>query len=228
MMKENVSSNWIPGIESENQKSNAARSLLLSFGVSILLFFLLPISEFAREDEWIVREIESAPVINTVPPESKIEKKIKKLIDEPTPLKNFEPKISQIQIEALSAKLEIGPGDYKTEFSLNQYNPVATGFGGELVFSLHELDRNPNIIKRGILRYPPLLKRKGLEGEVKLLIQIDEIGKVKVLEVVSFTHPDFIEPSRKAAEGSVYEPPTRNGEKVKVQFYLPVKYNLLN
>ena len=69
MMKENVSSNWIPGIESENQKSNAARSLLLSFGVSILLFFLLPISEFAREDEWIVREIESAPVINTVPPE---------------------------------------------------------------------------------------------------------------------------------------------------------------
>ena len=78
-------------------------------------------------------------------------------------------------------------GDYKTEFSLNQYNPVATGFGGELVFSLHELDRNPNIIKRGILRYPPLLKRKGLEGEVKLLIQIDEIGKVKVLEVVSFT-----------------------------------------
>ena len=37
----------------------------------------------------------------------------------------------------------------------------------------------------------------------------------------------FIEPSRKAAEGSVYEPPTINGEKVKVQFYLYVNITYL-
>jgi len=51
---------------------------------------------------------------------------------------------------------------------------------------------------------------------------------VKVLEVVSSTHPDFNESSIKAAEGSTYEAPKRNGEAVQVQFYLPIRYSLLN
>ena len=32
---------------------------------------------------------------------------------------------------------------------------------------------------------------------------------------------------RKAAEGSVYEAPTRNGKPVKVEFYLPVRFSML-
>ena len=176
----------------------------------------------------MVREIDSATISTPPPPKSKIEKKIEKLEQEASTPKLMDTQTPLLKIEALSANLDAGPGDYQAEFSLNQYNPLASGFEGELIFNLHELDRNPNIIKRGVLRYPPHLKRKGLEGEVKLLIQIDEEGKVKVLEVVSYTHPDFIEPSKKAAEGSIYEPPQRNGEEVKVQFYLPVKYNLLN
>ena len=49
-----------------------------------------------------------------------------------------------------------------------------------------------------------------------------------VLDVVSSTHPDFVEPSRKAAENSIYEPPRRNGEAVKVQFYLPIRFSLID
>ena len=131
-------------------------------------------------------------------------------------------------VRALSANLDVSPGDFKAQFSLNQFNPVTNNFEGELVFSLHELDRNPNVLKRGILRYPTHLKKKGVEGEVKLLVQINEKGSVEVLEIVSYTHPDFIEPSKKAAESSTYEAPKRNGEPVKVQFYLPVRYSLLN
>ena len=70
--------------------------------------------------------------------------------------------------------------------------------------------------------------RRGLEGEVKLLVLIDEKGKVRVLDVVSSTHPEFVEPSRRAAEDSIYEPPKRNGETVKVQFYLPIRFSLLD
>ena len=227
-MKNNSSYEWIPGIESETQNNGVIKCLLISFTVSTAIFLLLPLSELAKDEEWVVREIDSASISTPPPPKSKIEKKIEKLAQETSTLKLIDPQTSLVKIEALSANLNVGPGDYQAEFSLSQYNPVANGFEGELVFNLHELDRNPNIIKRGVLRYPPQLKRKGLEGEVKLLIQIDEKGKVKVLEVVSYTHPDFIEPSKKAAEGSIYEPPQRNGEEVKVQFYLPVKYNLLN
>jgi hypothetical protein len=47
------------------------------------------------------------------------------------------------------------------------------------------------------------------------------------MEIVSSSHPEFIKPSRDAAESSIYESPKRNGVPVKVQFYLPVRFSLL-
>ena len=228
-MKVTKKFDWIPSLESDSQSGGFKKNLFFSVLISLGLFFLLPLSEFIRSEEWNVREVESL-TINTPPPtkttlEKKLENKIKK---ESTPPK-LEKTASSLNIESLSANLELGPGDFKSQFSLANFNPLsAKGLESEFVFALHELDKNPNILKRGVLRYPQLLKRKGVEGEVKLLIQIDEKGKVKVVEVVSFTHSDFVEPSKKAAESSLYESPTRNGESVKVQFYLPVRYTLLN
>ena len=227
-MKGSTSTDWIPGIESETRGKGVTRSLLFSSLVSVALFFLLPLSEFVRTEEWIVREIDSPPFETPPPTKTKLEKKVEELVEKAASPRPLESKPNIIQIEALSANLEVGPGDYQAEFSLLQYNPVASGFQGDLFFNLDELDGNPNVLKRGNMRCPPHLKRRGLEGEVKLLVQIDEKGMVKVLEVASFTHPDFVEPSRKAAEGSTYEPPKRNGEAVKVQFYLPVRYSLLD
>lgn len=226
-MKETSVIDWVPGIESETRGNGAKKSLACSILVSLGLFFLLPLSEFVRNEEWIVREVESVPLKLPPPPKTKLEKKTEEIIRTQSVPQPLETKSPILKIESLSANLEVGPGDFKAEFSLNDFNPAAGGFEGELVFALHELDRNPSVLKRGILRYPTNLKRRGLEGEVKLLIQIDEIGKVEVLEVVSSTHPDFIEPSKKAAESSFYEAPTRNGEPVKVQFYLPIRYSLL-
>ena len=180
-MKNNASNEWIPGIESETQSNSVIKCLLISLIVSTAIFLLLPLSELARYEEWVVREIDSVSLSTPPPPKSIIEKKIEKLAQETSTPKLIDTETSLVKIEALSANLDVGPGDFQAEFSLNQYNPVTNGFEGELVFNLHELDRNPNIIKRGVLRYPPQLKRKGLEGEVKLLIQIDEKGKVKVL-----------------------------------------------
>ena len=227
-MKEMSAIDWVPGIESETRGNGSKKSLICSILVSLGLFFLLPLSELVRNEEWILREVESVPLKLPPPPQTKLEKKTEEIIKKQSVPRPLETKSPILKIESLSANLEVGPGDFKAEFSLNDFNPVAGGFEGELVFALHELDRTPNVLKRGTLRYPSLLKRRGVEGEVRLLIQIDEIGKVEVLEVVSSTHPDFVEPSKKAAESSFYEPPTRNGEPVKVEFYLPIRYSLLD
>ena len=40
-------------------------------------------------------------------------------------------------------------------------------------------------------------------------------------------HPDFAQSSKTAAESSVYEAPMRNGEPVMTQFYLPIRFTLL-
>jgi TonB family protein len=219
----------VPNLETENETNQVKKSILCSLLVSLGLFFLLPLSEFVSNEEWTVRKIESYSIKTPPPQKTELEKQLDELIKKEPPPPILERESIVLDIESLSANLEMGPGDFKAQFSLANFNPISDqGLGAELVFALHELDQQPNLLKRGLLRYPPLLKRKGVEGEVKLLIQIDEKGVVEVLQVVSFTHPDFVEPSKKAAESSLYESPTKNGESVKVQFYLPVRYNILD
>lgn len=218
----------IPGIESERIKGAKRLSLIFSLTISAGLFCLLPLSEFIRADEWLVRTTDAPMFSPPPPPKSKMEEKVEKDSHQPKPVPKLLKKAPiQLDTIALDATLEVGPGDFQSAFSLVSFNPNSEGLEQELIFSLHELDRNPSIIRQGVLRYPAHLKRKGLEGEVKLLIQIDEKGKVQVMEIVSSSHPDFIKPSRDAAESSIYESPKRNGVPVKVQFYLPVRFSLL-
>ncbi len=224
-MKEVAELDWTPGVETEPLPHLRTKSIGLSILVSFGLFCLLPLSEFVRPEEWTVRPADVPTYTPPPPPQTAMEKEVTKQLELPAPALESQavPLLNQPSVTTL----EVGPGDFGAAFSLATFNPAPAGFASELVFAMHELDKNPAVIKRGSLVYPSHLRRKGLEGEVKLLVQINETGRVKVLETVSATHPDFIEASRKAAEGSVYEPPTRNGKPVKVEFYLPVRFSML-
>ena len=217
----------LPGVESERLEGSQKVSVIFSLIISLTLFGLLPLSEFIRSDEWVVRKVEVPAFTPPPPPKTKMEKLIEKESVKVValPKLNNESNLKLIN-QPTEVSLEVGPGDFKASFSLASFNPSPQGFSGEFVFELHELDRNPSILKEVNCDILPASK-EGLEGEVKLLVQIDEKGKVKVLEVVSSTHPDFEDPSIEAAEGSIYEPPRRNGEAVKVQFFLPVRFSLL-
>ena len=59
-MKQESSSEWIPGIESETNGKTKNTSFWISAIVSGSLFLLLPLSEFIKEEQWIVREVEPA------------------------------------------------------------------------------------------------------------------------------------------------------------------------
>ncbi len=224
----NSASAWIPGVEREPVSGSGWKSLLFAAGVSLGLFFLLPLSEFIDDSEWTVRKVDATEFSPPPPPPTEMEKKIEKQAHEKPISPKLAAPVQTLDVDPLNVTLEVGPGDFKAAFALTNHNPAPEGYEQELVFALHDLDGNPNMIKRGRLTYPPKLMRRGLEGEVKLLVLIDEKGKVRVLDVVSSTHPDFVEPSRKAAEDSIYEPPRRNGEAVKVQFYLPIRFTLLD
>lgn len=211
------------------EKADAAlslRSLCLAAVATLLLFGLLPLSEYVRGDEWMVREIDWVDIPKPPPQKPEIEQRLEeKERKAMTPLELTPPK-QVLPLEQLETSLEVGPGDFRTVFALRDFDLAPGDVEGEFVFKLHELDRIPNAIKRGLLRYPTHLLRRGLEGKVKLLVLIDERGVVKVQEVVSSSHPDFVEPSIRAAEESTYEPPLRNGKTVKVQFFLPLEFKL--
>lgn len=227
-MSRTLENNLLPGLESEKIKGIRRKSFFFALLFSVSLFGLLPLSEFAREEQWLVREAsvpDAAPP--PPPPPTEIEKNVQKIKETALQPPKLNKASASLDTSPISISLDVSPGDFEAAFSLASYNPAPNGLGQDLVFSIHELDRNPSVIKRGNLTYPTHLKRRGLEGEVKLLVQIDEQGKVKVLEVVSSTHPDFAEPSKNAAESSIYEPPMRNGEPVRTQFYLPIRFTLL-
>ena len=214
------------GDEPRKERAITTRSLVLATCVTLLLFGLLPLSEYVRGDEWIVREVDWIDVPK--PPQKKpaLEQRLEeKRRNAPKPPELMTPR-RPLELESLETTMEVGPGDFRAVFALTDFDLAPSDVSGEFIFKLHELDRTPNILKRGRLRYPNALLRRNLEGKVKLLVLINEHGVVKVQQVVSSTHPDFVEPSVRAAEESIYEPPLRNGEPVKVQFYLPLDFKL--
>ena len=54
-MKDGLDIEWTPGVETEPLPNLRIKSLGLAGLVSFGLFCLLPLSEFVRPDEWIVR-----------------------------------------------------------------------------------------------------------------------------------------------------------------------------
>ena len=116
-MKKISTIDWIPGIESETKGESQKKSILFSILVSFGLFLLLPLSEFVRDEEWIVREVDIVPIQSPPPLKTKLEKKVEELIEDKYSPRPLEPKTTPLMIEALSANLEVGPGDFKAEFN---------------------------------------------------------------------------------------------------------------
>lgn len=202
-------------------------SMLASLVVTCLTFLLLPLSQYAAKELIPVRPVSSHELPTPPQPKPELEKQVdaeKRHAPVPPEMEKEPPKLT---LEALATALDVGPGDFLSEFALSDFH-TTLGNDEEFVFKLHELDRKPTPIKQGRVRYPAKLKKKGLEGVVKLLIQIDEKGVVRVQGVISSPHDDFIPPSVAAAENSLYTPPTRNGKAVKTKFVLPVKFTLID
>ena len=202
-------------------------SFLASALATLFTFLLLPLSQLAEGELWDLRKIEWVELAKPPPPKPQLEKTIdeeKKDALKPPDMKEERPKLS---LQALEASLEVGPGEFRSAFTLDRFASL-NELGGDLVFELHELDQRPVALRKSRLRYPPHLKRKGIQGEVRLLVQIDEKGVLRVESLISATHPDFVPPSITAAEDTPYTVPTYDGKPVKTQFVLPVRFSILD
>ena len=89
-------------------------------------------------------------------------------------------------------------------------------------YSSGELDGIPKTIRTGEFRWPS--HAKGTTGEIKLLLEIDESGRVRVISVVSSTNSSLNTSAKQVATGSRFTSPRKQGQKVKARFYKT--YNL--
>jgi TonB family protein len=202
------------------------RSIMASLLATFLTFLLLPLSQLAEDQLWEVRTVDWIEIPKPPPPKPKLEEQIEQeKRDAPKPLE-IKPPRPKLTLQALEASLDVSPGDFRSAFALDQFTGVSD-LGGELLFELHQLDQRPMALRKSSLRYPPHLKRKGIEGEVRLLVQIDEKGILRVESLISSDHPDFVPPSVEAAEETPYSIPTYDGKPVKTQFVLPVHFTII-
>lgn len=151
-----------------------------------------------------------------------------------------EMRVSTLPLSAEKIKVEIPASDFAkfavegagdaSFFGLSEFDGEcaaldASNFGVE-AFEISELDFTPRCRKRGALQYPRKLFEQGIEGEVRLMVQINEDGGVELEGVESFTHEEFLDSAKKSLKSLLYDAPTRNGKPARGRFILPITFKI--
>jgi protein TonB len=84
----------------------------------------------------------------------------------------------------------------------------------------------PRILKGLVPEYPAQALDRGLEASVTVLITIDTTGKVTEAAIEKGGGRDFDAEVLRAARGTVFLPPTRNGRRLPARFRRPYEFRL--
>jgi protein TonB len=103
-----------------------------------------------------------------------------------------------------------------------------TGDGGSPGFVSRTADRKePVVVFKGSLEYPPAAAAEGAEGTVRLEVAVTELGAVSDVKVVESSHDRRLDD---AAVGFVrgwrYKPAVQDGQPRRVWTYAVVKFEL--
>ena len=94
------------------------------------------------------------------------------------------------------------------------------------IFELAELDKVPQLRRKANIKYPDSLLKRGIEGEVRLLVIIDEGGRIEVENVESSSDKLFTQSALEAVKKLLYETPLKNGRPVRAKFILPIPFKI--
>ena len=202
--------------------------ILLGLGALAIAFaigIILPLTQLLNpgDGKKTIRSVEIAlpppppPPISEPPPPPDTP-------DEPPPPPE---QAMDIDLSQLDLSLNAGVGNVMSgAFAFKGFAAKSNAMSEMKIFNLSELDRKPRLLRKPAVKYPVSLKRKKIEGEVRLLVLINERGSVKVLKVLSSSHAEFTESATKAVERSRYEAPKKNGQPVRTKFLLPVPFRM--
>ena len=90
-----------------------------------------------------------------------------------------------------------------------------------------QVDTHPVAIDRITPAYPEEARRRNQEGNVKLMLKIDDLGRVRDVEVVEAMPPGLFDESALAAfRAARFRPAMRDGRPVRYQAYIRVDFKL--
>ena len=109
----------LPGLEAEVIWGLRRKSFFYAFLSSLILFSLLPLSEFAKQEEWLDRKVD-VPIIEVpTTPRSTIDKSAQKQTRSSLPKPKLRKQTMVLETLSGEVSLEVTPGDFKTAFSLS-------------------------------------------------------------------------------------------------------------
>ncbi len=115
-------------------------------------------------------------------------------------------------------------GNFSAQPSIGNFGldtTTKTNFGKN--FSFEELQHPPSVLFVPSITFPKEMVRRNVrEATVEMIILIDEVGKVKVENIVSSSHPIFENIAKEAAEHSLFSITKVDGNPVKVRGKWPL------
>ncbi len=195
--------------------------------LTLFIFMALPITQLLSDrhsaNTHTVLENPSIPPPPSPPPEPPPEEE--EVADEDVP--ELQEEVLTLDLNQLDVALNPGVGD-----ALNIGSAIL-GFGitpdtiAQMdIFELQDLDNDPQRIVAVAPIYPFQFKRDGINGWVKLIIIINEKGKVIKADVQGSSHREFENPGIEAVLQWRFEPGTKNGKAVKVRRLQPISFKL--
>lgn len=111
-------------------------------------------------------------------------------------------------------------------FGFDGFNVNPDTVGDLTIFDIADLDRPPGRIRSVPPVYPIELRRARVEGEVKLILIIDQTGRPTVESVAEFTARAFVQPAVEAVQQCLFEPPTKDGQPVRARYSMRVPFRM--
>lgn len=194
--------------------------------LTLLVLTVLPISQVISGDprdthrilaiEAVLPPPEPPPPEPPPPPEEERQEEVRDLEMPPPP-------ISLSQLEASLNPGMGGAGIAGVDFDAFGMGPDAAS--DMQIFSLRDLDERPRRLTTVTPQFPPEFGVNGWVGEVRARILIDEQGNVSVMEIISSTHREAVQPVRQALARWRFEPPRRDGQAVRASYIQPIPYD---
>ncbi len=203
----------------------------LSFGgaliLSALIFLALPLTQLLSSlnkppGHQVMNEV-SLPPPPAPPPEPPPEEEEEEEEEKP----ELQEEVQPLDLSQLDVALNPGVGDaLNVGGAIAQFGVTPDTIQMMDIFELKDLDNNPRRLVAIPPIYPFQFKREGIEGWVKLVVIIDERGKVIRATIKESSHREFEKPSIESVLQWKFEPGTKNGKPVKVRRIQPLSFKL--
>jgi hypothetical protein len=193
-------------------------AILLNLG----LFLLIPLTQQIEIPDNDQQRLQlNQPVL--LPPPDAPSKPLPK-VESFQPSNPQKPKLKHLAqqdpLKGLELQLDIGPG---VNLELEGYKDIAIETDIDVtqavreMFTFEDLTTPPRYLTKPNIIYPRELSRRGIwKVTVVLLIEINEDGKAKTLEVISSTHPRAIPEAKNVINKTPFTKPIVNGKPQKV------------